>query len=108
MQPEKLFILCRRDLSPSQRAVQCVHAMAGLMLHRINISPALLEWAEYHHTLALLGVEGEKELLQWRQLLNDAGVPSFTFYEEDLNNEATAIAVDPDVDHGFFRNLDLL
>jgi peptidyl-tRNA hydrolase len=34
--PKKMYILVRKDLSPSQRAVQACHAVAELLRHRLH------------------------------------------------------------------------
>ena len=98
---KKLFVLTRNKLRGSSPAVQAGHAVAQFMLDHDN------DW--FNHTLVYLRVGSIDELLQWKYDIQkeypEAKVT--TFYEPDIDNELTAIAV-YGVDSAFFRNLRLL
>ena len=103
----RLYVLVRRDLSCSRRAVQACHALAELM-HEHGADPWIREWADAHKTIVIVGVRGLAELLRWEQKLGDARVTCAAFKEPDLGGERTALAVHPSADAGLFRNLPLL
>jgi hypothetical protein len=103
----KLFVLARRDLSCSERAVQACHALAELML-RHGADPQVREWASLHRTLILLGVDNEASLLVWEDELRARNISCERFQEPDRRNEATALAVHPSADARLFRRLRLL
>ena len=83
----KLYVIVRKDLSHSQRAVQAGHALAEYLLHSPNF-----RWK--NETLIYLGVKGLKQLENLKRNLELQGVPYVEFREPDLNNETTAIASD--------------
>ena len=65
-------------------------------------------WALDHCTLVILGVEDEAELCRWEDELRVRGIATEHFREPDLNDQKTAIAVDPAADGRLFRELPLL
>lgn len=107
MSERKLFILARRDLSVSQRAVQACHALAAFLL-RHGSDPQVRDWAERHRALVILGVKDEEALLRWDDELCARGIICERFKEPDMGDEATALAVHPAVDARLFRRLRLL
>ena len=80
---KRLYIIVRKDLSESYRAVQAGHAVAEWILHDQS-------WK--NETLIYLGVENEKDLLRWVDKLNFKNIKYIGFNEPDINNELTAIA----------------
>ena len=95
----KLFVIVRKDLTPSQRAVQAGHALAAYLLHSPNF-----RWK--NETLIYLGVKGLTQLLNLKRKLDRHGINYVEFREPDLNNEVTAIASDEDCK--IFERLNLL
>ena len=95
----KLFVIVRKDLTPSQRAVQAGHALAEYLLH----SP-ISRWK--NETLIYLGVKGLTQLLNLKIKLDNHGINYIQFREPDLNNEITAIASDENCK--IFKKLNLL
>ncbi len=80
----KLYVVVRRDLPWSQRAVQAGHGLAEYLLES---NPS---WS--NGTLVLLGVRNEDELLDVHQELSDIGFDHKIFREPDLDNEMTSLA----------------
>ena len=95
----KLYIIVRKDLTHSQRAVQAGHALAEYLLH----SP-YFRWK--NETLIYLGVKGLKQLENLKRKLALQGTNYVEFREPDLNNEVTAIASDES--NKIFERLKLL
>ena len=104
---EKLYILVRRDLHHSARAVQACHALSVMML-RHRSDPAVYRWAHERKTLVLLGVNDEDDLSRWEDELRARGIICEHFREPDIGNEKTALVVHPSVDKRLFRKLRLL
>ena len=77
----------RKDLSPSQMAVQAGHAVAEFLL-RGHFS----RWN--NGTLIYLGVKGLRQLENLKYKLNLYDIPFIEFREPDIGNETTAIATD--------------
>jgi len=94
---KRLYIIVRKDLSESYRAVQAGHAVAEWLLHDQS-------WK--NETLIYLGVENETDLLRWGNKLNFKGIKYVGFNEPDINNELTAIATV--CNDGIFKRLELL
>ena len=80
---KKLYVLVRKDLSVSYRAVQAGHAVAEWLLH---------DQSWYNNTLIYLGVLDEDELNHWAEKLSIKGIKWVGFREPDIGNELTAIA----------------
>ncbi len=84
-QLNRLYVLVREDLGPSYSAVQAGHAVAQYMLEYPD------SWRNY--TLVYLKVKDEQTLLEWRDKMIMRGQPYALFREPDIQNEATAVAV---------------
>ena len=95
----KLFVIVRKDLTPSQRAVQAGHALAAYLLHSSNF-----RWK--NETLIYLGVKGLTQLLNLKRRLDFNEIQYVAFHEPDLNNEVTAIASDEECK--IFERMNLL
>ena len=99
MNPPKLFVVVRRDLSEAQRAVQAGHALAAFLLGNPNT-----EWR--NGALVYLTVENASGLRRLIFKLRKKSVPWFGFREPDMGHQLTAIAA---VHNGkAFAKLDLL
>ena len=96
---KKLFVIVRKDLSTSQRAVQAGHALAAYLLHSPNF-----RWK--NEILIYLGVKGLTQLLNLKRKLDLRGINYVEFHEPDLNNEITAIASDEE--NKIFERINLL
>lgn len=96
----KLYVIVRKDLTPSQRAVQAGHALAAYLLH----GSFLRRWK--NETLIYLGIKGLKQLENLKQKFEFNGIDYVEFREPDLNNEVTAIVTD--VNNRFVEKLNLL
>ena len=83
----KLFVIVRKDLSHSQRAVQAGHALAAYLLHSPNF-----RWK--NETLIYLGIKGLRQIENLKRKLDINDIKHVEFREPDLNNEITAIASD--------------
>jgi len=89
----------RKDLTPSQRAVQAGHAIAEYLVH----SP-LSTWR--NETLIYLGVKSLRQLENVMKKLDFYGVKYIIWKEPDLDNEITAISSDEE--NPIFKKLKLL
>ena len=94
----KLYVLVRKDMTPSQQAVQGGHAVAEFLL-RCSQS-----WS--NETLIYLGVKGELQLKKWIHKLSHINVKFASWREPDMDNQVTAIATC--ADESMFKNLNLL
>lgn len=96
----KLYVLVRKDLSTSYRAVQAGHAVAEFLLN----GPRNHSWS--NGILIYLGVENEAQLKCWVDRLSLKGIPISQFREPDIDNQLTAIATVAEDKH--FKSLQLL
>jgi len=93
----RLYVLVRKDLPESYRAVQAGHAVAEWLLHDQS-------WR--NETLIYLTVANESSLYRWADKLDRKEIKWIGFKEPDIGNQLTAIA---SVSDGrIFRNLELL
>ena len=84
---KKLYVIVRKDLSISQRAVQAGHAVAEFLLHG-----PFSRWS--NGTLIYLGVKGLNQLENIKYKFKMEEIPYIEFREPDIGNETTAIATD--------------
>jgi len=95
----KLYVIVRKDLSISQRAVQAGHAVAAFLLHG-----PFSRWK--NGILIYLGVKGLIQLENLKLKLDDCGISYTEFREPDIGNEVTAIATDQNCE--LFEKINLL
>lgn len=93
----RLYVLIRKDLSFSQQAVQAGHVVAEFCLNRTS-------WK--NEILIYLGVNDLNEMNKIIWKLNYKSIQWIGFYEPDLNNELTSIAILNN--DNFFKKMNLL
>ena len=81
----KLYAVGRRDLPPGLRAAQLGHAC----IHWV------LKFGKPPDNLVLVETEDREALEALRDALRAEDIPLVEFHEPDLNDELTALAVDP-------------
>ena len=82
----KLYVLVRSDLSKSQQAVQAGHAVAEFLLFHKDT-----EWK--NGILVYLRSPGDWDLYNNIEGALKKGAPYMPFYEPDIDNEITALAI---------------
>ncbi len=103
MKSKRLYVLVRKNLELSSPGVQAGHCVAHFCLN----SSLAKEWN--NRTLIYLEIENLEELKYWVFKLEKRNVEVFKFFEEDLNNELTAICgLVGDDASGFLNELKLL
>lgn len=94
--PLRTYVLVRRDLPRTQRAVQAGHALAELTFRAgVRMDPIFQKWVKEDKTLVILGVPNEETLKDFHQMVETRKMIHAEFREPDLNNEATALAIYP-------------
>ena len=71
---------------------QACHAVSQLC---ISYPDACIEWFEESNNLVVLQVPDEPRLMAWRDVMLTLRAPFLPFYEPDLGDQMTAIAVAP-------------
>lgn len=89
---DKLYLITRKDLSFGQQAVQSAHALSEFSIKNSEIYK---EWFEKSNYLAILAVENQYKLLDLIEKLILNNIIFSIFKEPDLNNQITAIAIEP-------------
>jgi len=92
-----LYVVVRKDITPSQSAVQAGHALAEYMLNSTR-------WK--NKILVYLGAKDLRQLHRIKDKLEYEEIEHYPFYEPDLDNQLTAIA--SDTPSTIFKNLNLL
>ena len=88
----KLIVITRRDLIPGSQAVQSAHASIQFIFEHPEIGK---DWYEISKYLVFLSVKNQQELLDLVETFDQKGIVMSKFYEPDLHNELTAIAIEP-------------
>lgn len=83
----KLYVIVRKDLSVSQRAVQAGHVVAQFCLYG-----PFSRWT--NGTLIYLGIKNLEHLEELMNQLNNNNINYTEFREPDIGNQITAIATD--------------
>lgn len=92
MKAPKLYVVVRSDLVPAQQAVQACHsALAFSYQHRETFE----RWHEDSCHLAILGVQGEKDLADLVRSAVDRGASHSAFVEPDIGNSLTSVTLEP-------------
>ena len=91
-QNSKLIIITRSDLEPGAQAVQSSHSAIQFIYDHPEIAK---QWYNVSNYLVLLSVKNQKELLDLVDIFNQRGIHISKFYEPDLGNELTSIAIEP-------------
>lgn len=87
----KLTTVTRRDLTPGAQSVQASHSLAQFIFEHPEISHL---WFKDPY-LAQLSVENESELQHLIQKLQKSKIKYSVFRESDIDNQITAIAIEP-------------
>lgn len=88
----KMYVIVREDLDPGLMLAQSGHALRLFVDQHPVVDK---EWYETSNNLVVLGVPNETELAKLADDLDSYGVKVSSFREPDLDNEMTAIAVEP-------------
>lgn len=88
----KLYLVVRGDLPRGAQAVQAAHALTDFFQEYPGI---VQEWYTTSNHLCLLSVENEQRLQDLYDQALEGYVQAASFYEPDLNDELTAIALAP-------------
>lgn len=91
-QNSKLIIITRSDLEPGAQAVQSSHSAIQFIYDHPEIAK---QWYNVSNYLVLLSVKNQKELLDLVDIFNQRGIHISKFYEPDLGDELTSIAIEP-------------
>lgn len=83
---DKLYVLARVDLPVGLRTAQVGHALINWVLH----------YGKPPDNLVVLAVDDEEPLMLLAHDLELTGVRVHLFYEPDLDDEPTALAVGPE------------
>lgn len=89
---EKLRVVSRRDLTIPYQAVQSGHAAIDFQ-HQHPVEAK--EWQTKSNYLAFLTVEDEPELIKLISKAILYGIKHTVFREPDINNQITAVALEP-------------
>lgn len=85
-------MITRQDLDPGYQAVQSIHAAIQFKFEHPEISQ---HWFEKSNYLGLLSVANEAELIQLLERAAQNGIQFSVFREPDINDQITAIAIEP-------------
>ena len=89
---DKVTVVTRRDISPGYQVVQSCHALADFAIEHRQIFEA---WQKGSNYLACLAAKNEEQLWHLAAKLDHYGIKYTLFKEPDIENELTAIAVEP-------------
>lgn len=89
---DKLYIITRRDLDPGYQGVQGQHAAIEFIMQYPEISN---HWHQVSNYLGFLSVDNEQKLICLFEKAKALGIACSMFKEPDIDNEVTAIALEP-------------
>jgi peptidyl-tRNA hydrolase len=85
-------VICRKDLSIGIQAVQSGHAAIQFQYEHPELAK---NWYTNSNYLIFLSTEDENSLKELIQKANSQNIKISIFREPDINNEITAIALEP-------------
>lgn len=86
------MVITRKDLSPGYQAVQAAHAAIEFQHEHPEIAK---QWNTESKYLVFLSVPNEQSLLKLLIKAQDCNLNYSAFYEPDIGNQLTAIAIEP-------------
>lgn len=89
---DKLYVITRKDLDPGYQGVQSLHALQEFVMQHPIINK---EWYSKSNYLGWLAVKDEGELVRLIEKADQQGIAFSVFREPDIDNEITAIALEP-------------
>lgn len=89
---DKLYLVTRKDIAPGYQAVQSCHALRQFTEEHPEIDK---QWFKTSNYLCLLAVKNEEELYSLVCQAKDLNVRVSVFREPDIDNQITAIALEP-------------
>jgi hypothetical protein len=92
MGASKVLLVSRADLSKAQQGVQAMHALTEFIFEHLEVAR---EWRQESNTLAWLTVADEKALDHLLTIAIERGIRSVPFREPDINDQLTAICLEP-------------
>jgi hypothetical protein len=87
-----MYLITRQDLEPGQQLIQCSHSLTEFF---ILYPETVKNWYHSSNYLVSLSVKTESELESLIQKAQSKNVKIAIFREPDLNNQITAIALEP-------------
>ena len=87
-----MIVITRRDLSPGYQAIQASHAAIEFQHGHQEIAK---EWNQFSKYLVFLSVENEEQLKELYCKAKDLGIRTSEFLEPDIENQLTAVALEP-------------
>lgn len=91
---QKLIIVTRQDLSYGYQTVQSAHAVAEFC---DSYPKEYKEWKTNSNSIICLAVKDEKKLIKLTEKLQSKQINISPFYEPDIDNQLTAIAIEPSI-----------
>ena len=89
---KKLIVITRRDLPLPYQAVQAAHAAVQFQYEHPELAK---NWYHNSNYLIFLTTENEDELKKFIDKANSNNIQLSIFREPDINNQITAIALEP-------------
>lgn len=90
-QVKKLTIVTRKDLNPGYQATQAIHGAVQFIFEHPKIAK---EWYKDPY-LAVLSIQDENSLKKLISKAKEKGIKVSIFHEPDIDNQITAIALEP-------------
>lgn len=98
-------MVTRQDLSAGYQSVQPAHALAQFAVEHHN---KFIDWQNFHKNLIVLSVENESALTKLLLQAQMKNISVSAFREPDVDNQLTAIALEPSEDtYSLTGNLNL-
>lgn len=89
---EKLYLITHSGLPPNYQLPQIVHAAIQFAN---NFPNEQIEWFNTSNTIVILATKDEDDLIALTKKLEQDGIKHSKFYEPDINNALTSIAIVP-------------
>lgn len=89
---DKLYIIVRQDISPGLQCAQSVHVAFSFAYEH---NEATKNWMSQSNYIAVLNCKNEESLYDLIDSAKKENIKFSIFREPDINNEITAIAIEP-------------